>query len=278
MSTVYLTTLNGDTFEILPNKILETAKEYFSPEFDDDIHFIKYNDDNKNDKYMMFHSPLETQTYITIKPDNMSYEIDYRVLDLQENEIVHCTYRIREKDDQICNEIDKEIAHVIENDKKIKEELTNGYITGFVWLNDPKRAAYVYPLFSLLVYRIQKEGPMFGKTARACQYETEFVQYRLQVEWNRFRLNQQFKQMREKQYSLGMEVGMEEIINNSRVANHPVVKLSLNMLKKYNKHDILPVFKHLTNDDEMKEQYNEFSEKMREMDQIQGIQQACMIM
>ena len=335
LSTSTLTTLNGDTFQVRPDQFLETAKAYFLPEFDDDIHFVRRGDDeDDNNKYMMSHVPLETQTYVTIKQMMNRYQIDYRVLDGDGNEIIKCIYRIEEKthtfdevktdltsilgdgsndlvDEIIQKEIDKQIERVKEtemekknnedkkdedkdeNDKNDDEkENENKYDDkGFVWLSDPKQHWLTYPSFSELLVQIQKEGPIFGKTVRACRYESEFVRHRLLVEWYRYHLNQEFleKQTEANQCSL-----IPTFMNDPRVANHPFLRLGFHMLMELNEHmdhnaeekEMLPVFKHLIND-EAKENYNaSLSEGIDNgINNVRGIEQgieqgmeACTIM
>ncbi len=165
-SNVYLNTLSGDTFEVTPDKFNEVAKTYFSPMFEDDVHFIQRDNDN----YIMVHAPLETQTYINIVQDPFQRnlkQINCRVLDLKGAKILYSVYTIY--------------------------QIKNNDTENFKRIDDPRLSDESYTFRSLLDH-IQ-EGLAVRTTNRAYQYEKELLQHRLEVEWNRHHVHNELNEV-----------------------------------------------------------------------------------
>jgi hypothetical protein len=209
-------------------------------------------------------------------------------------------------DENVQTEIDREIEKVKEIEMEMQkkkdenkdifdiaeDEYEEKYDSkGFVWLNDPKRDWATYPSFSELLVHIQKAGSIFGKTDRARHYETEFVRYRLQVEWNRYFLNHELKekQLQANQCSIRFEDVMVKMMGQQRFADNLFFRgvtvdsmmsgLARDGMISKEPEALKPVFKHLINN-ETEEKYNEsismgvdFSLKMAD-----EMQQACTIM
>jgi hypothetical protein len=166
-SNVYLNTLSGDTFEVTPDKFNEVAKTYFSPMFEDDVHFVQCDNDN----YIMVHTPLETQTYISIVQDPYQRklkQINCRVLDLKGDKILYSVYTIY--------------------------QIKNNDTENFKRIDDPRLSDESYTSFRSLLDHIQ-EGLVVRTTDRAYQYEKELLQHRLEVEWNRHQVHNELNEV-----------------------------------------------------------------------------------